>query len=565
MLTPLSPNLWDRTKAAHLLNRAGFGGPPEEIDSLTQNGMAFAIQRLVDGPSTPAPAPAPDWAQPRDRAAFREKIGAAMLAAAGATDVERQRIKREFGQEERRTQQQHITNLTDWWLQRMLTATDPLEEKLTLFWHGHFATSAVKVRDGYLMWRQNQTFRDYARGNFGTLAKAVSRDPAMLVWLDLQQSRPQHANENFARELMELFTLGEGNYTEKDVTESARAFTGYRIDPQNQSFRFAAREHDNTPKQFLGRTGNFDGDGIIDIILEQPACARYIAHKLWTFFASENPSPALVDALASSLRSNRYEIRPVLRQMFASAEFYSPEAVHSQIKSPVQWMIQTARVLGGEMPPPIQAIGALRSMGQMPFVPPSVKGWDGGKAWISTSTLLFRYNFAQAMLRGPAGGAGYGAKVRSLVKDDKKGAVDALLMAAMGGSGDIEGNAMNAAGAPAPASTPAGGKAFGAGVNGFEVIPLPASATAAAAAAIPPKPGYAHTRVDLQRLVPPNIRNDPDAILHTLTTRLFQGPVSARDSEAFNNYLKTANGKITDQTLLGLLHLMMSTPAYQLC
>ncbi len=173
---------------------------------------------------------------------------------------------------------------------------------MTLFWHGNFATSSQKVQDAYLMWRQNQTFREHARGNFGVLAKAMSRDPAMFVWLDLQQSRPLHANENFARELMELFTLGEGNYTEKDVTESARAFTGYRIDPRDQSFRFNPREHDASPKQFLGRTGNLDGDNIIDIILEQPACARYIARKLWTFFASENPSPALVDALAATLR-----------------------------------------------------------------------------------------------------------------------------------------------------------------------------------------------------------------------------------------------------------------------
>ncbi len=239
-------------------------------------------------------------------------------------------------------------------------------------------------------------------GNFGVLVKAISRDPAMIDWLDLRESRAAHPNENFAREVMELFTLGEGNYTEKDVTEGARAFTGYRIDPRDQSFRFDPREHDNTPKTFLGRTDVLDGDQVIDTILAQPACARYLARKLWTFFAYENPPPALVDALAATLRANRYEMRPVLHQMFTSQEFYSPGGDAHADQEPVQWIVQTARD-AGDRPArrgPLQA--ALRQMGQVPFYPPSVKGWDGGKAWISTSTLLTRYNLAGALLRSTA-------------------------------------------------------------------------------------------------------------------------------------------------------------------
>ncbi len=552
MLTPLSPKLWDRTKAAHLLNRAGFGGPPEEIDALTQNGMAYAIHRLVDGPATPAPAPAPEWAQPRDIAAYREQVRIAVMANPEADEAQRRQARRQIVQAERREQQQNLLDLTDWWLQRMVTASDPLEEKMTLFWHGHFATSAQKVHDAYLMWRQNQTFREFARGNFCALTKAVSRDPAMLVWLDLQQSRAKHANENFSRELMELFTLGEGNYSEKDVTEGARAFTGYRINPPDETFRLAERDHDAGPKQFLGRTGNFDGDGAIDIILDQPACARFIARKLWTFFASEHPSPALVDALAATLRSNRYEVRPALHQMFTSAEFYAPEVIRSQIKSPVQWMVQTARVFNGELPPPVQVFGALRSMGQMPFVPPSVKGWDGGKAWISTSTLLFRYNFAQAMLRGPAASAGRGGNVHAAIKGDRKGMFDNMMTAAMGGA-EESGAAMSSNAAAPPASS-----AFGAGINGLSVVPLPASTAS-------PNATVAHSRVDLQRLVPDALRADPAATVRALTVRLFQGPLPAKDSEAFSDYLKTVGSRITDDTLFGLLHLMMSTPAYQLC
>jgi uncharacterized protein (DUF1800 family) len=514
MLTPLSPDRWDRAKAAHLLNRAGFGGSPEEIDALAKAGFPAALSRLVDGPPTPPPAPAPDWAQPRDLVAFRQGMRekmTEMMAETPPTDDSpgRALVRKEFAQAERKTQVQHLLDLSGWWLDRMHDAEDPLAEKLTLFWHGHFATSSQKVRDGYLMWRQNQTFREHARGNFGALVKAMSRDPAMIQWLDLQQSRPQHANENFARELMELFTLGEGNYSEKDVTESARAFTGYRVDPRNQRFQFAFRQHDGTSKQFLGRTGNFDGDGIIDIILQQPACAQFIARKLWTFFAYENPSPAVTATLANSLRANKYEMRPVLRELFASAEFYSPQAMRTQIKSPVQWMVQTARMLDADLPPTFQMLNALRQMGQMPFAPPNVKGWDGGKAWISTSTLLFRYNMAGAFLKGAGPG-----------------------MFAAGGKGEKGGGgAMMAR------------LAMREGRN----------------------PDANRQRVDLQKLAPPELRADPAALVSALTMRLFQDPLTSKEQQTFVDYLKATGSSINDQSVRGVLHLMMSTPQFQLC
>ena len=232
-LLPLPPARWDRAGAAHLLNRAGFGGTPEAIDDLARLGLTGAVARMVHGPARPVPVLAPAWAQPQDRTAYREQVSdAALLAAVDsanpaalatmlAGDARRdpanlrqnltpdvRRAVQQVRREQRRNQQENLTDLVAWWLGRMASAADPLGEKLTLFWHGHFATGAQKVQDAYLMWRQNELFRRFARGPFGDLTKAVTRDGAMIFWLDLQQSRAQHANENFARELLELFTLG---------------------------------------------------------------------------------------------------------------------------------------------------------------------------------------------------------------------------------------------------------------------------------------------------------------------------------------------------------------------
>ena len=506
MLSPLPADQWDYAKAAHLLNRAGFGGTPANVDTLAKSGMAASIHYLIDGPATPVPAPAPDWAHPED---LRQERMDAMQQAqatipANADAATREKLMREAYKSKRKEQIEDLADLIVWWTERMRESVDPLEEKMTLFWHGHFATSYVKVKNAYFMWRQNQTFRENARGNFNTLVKAMTRDPAMIVWLDLRESRGAHPNENFAREVMELFTLGEGHYTEKDVTEGARAFTGYRIDPRNESFSFQPGEHDNTPKTMLGRSDILDGDQAIDTITAQPACARFIARKLWTFFAYEDPSDALVEALATTMRAHHYEMRPVLRQMFTSQEFYSAQAIREQIKSPVQWLVQTARELEVTLPPRGPLIGALKQMGQIPFSPPNVKGWDGGKAWISTSTLLTRYNLAGALLGT----------------------------------------------APTQKQFAPGGEMAG-GADGPQMAPtLPA---------MPPG------KVDARKLAPPDLRGDPVALVRSLGTRLFQGALSPKDEEAFSNFLKSEGDKVTDSSVIGLIHLMMSTPRYQLC
>src|SRR5256884_2051287 len=393
MFTPLPPQQWNYEPAAHLLTRAGFGGTPAEIEAGYGKGLEATIHDLVDASDDFANAQPPAWAHPRKIGKIRMEMRSKKISP-----KERKERKREFHDMEG----ENILDLRRWWLEQMLTSPAPLVEKMTLFWHGHFATSVQKVRDGYWMWLQNDTLRRNALGNFATLTKKISRDPAMMIYLDLQKSQKEHPNENWARELMELFTVGIGNYSEQDIRESARAFTGYRIDMTTQQFRFAPMQQDRRPKNFMDRTGALNGDEIIDILVNKPACAQFIGRKLWRFFVEDEPSPQMVDAIASSIRAHNYEMRPVLREIFSSAEFYSDRVMRTQIKSPIQYLIQTSKLLETQLPSPIVAQNAMRQMDQILFAPPNVKGWDGGKTWISTSTLLFRYNFASYLINGDA-------------------------------------------------------------------------------------------------------------------------------------------------------------------
>ncbi len=250
MLT-LPNSKWNEATAAHLLNRAAFGGTPAEIEALRKKGLAAAVRDFVEVRGETANVPPPMWVHPRNIQAQRMEIKAAKDRGENFQSKARQ-VRLMEGDE--------IVDLRRWWLDRMLNGPAPLLEKMTLFWHGHFATSAQKVQDAYWMWLQNDTLRRNAFGNFATLVKKISRDPAMMIYLDLQQSRKEHPNENWARELMELFTVGIGNYSEQDIRESARAFTGYRIDMTTQQFRFVPFQQDREPKSFMGKTGNLNGD-----------------------------------------------------------------------------------------------------------------------------------------------------------------------------------------------------------------------------------------------------------------------------------------------------------------
>lgn len=390
MLNALPEARWNFSTAAHLLNRAGFGGTPEQIEKLAAMGHQQAVDSLLNFDSVPDENARPEWAKPNPErfARYREMRK--------APPEEKQKMRRE----EQRRQREQVQQLRTWWIERMAGGARPLQEKLVLFWHGHFATSAQKVRNGYYMWRQNDIFRRHGAGDWLTLLTEVSKDPAMLIWLDQAQSRKQHPNENFAREVMELFALGEGNYTEKDITEAARAFTGWTLDRLNAEFTWRPAAHDPREKTVLGRTGRFNGDDVLKIIVQQPQAARFIVQKLWTFFASDEPSPALVGALAANFRKARNNFKPLLRTVFLSEEFYAPNVVRQQVKSPVQWLLGSVRMLEREPPPPQLCATMLRQLGQDLLLPPNVKGWDGGLSWINTNNLINRYNFASYLVLG---------------------------------------------------------------------------------------------------------------------------------------------------------------------
>lgn len=388
MLTPLDTRRWSLENAAHLLNRAGFGGTPEEIDALYRLGMEGAVDSLLAGAQGELPEEeTPPYIQPRNLEQERR---------------ERQKLDEEAKREQRRAMQKRdqreYLQFTGEWLRQMREGHAPLREKLALFWHGHFATSQTKVRPVVYLWMQKETFRRHAASDIPTLVKAMLCDPAMLVWLDGGSSRAHKPNENFAREVMELFTLGEGNYSERDVTEAARAFTGYRINPADQTFRFAPLQHDDGVKEVLGQQGRWTGEEVVDILCAQPACARFMAWKFLRYFVCDEPSSQWQEAVAEALVEGKMATAPMLRRLFMSAAFY--EERHRQIKAPVEWLVQCVKVLDVPQPPYNRAQNIMQQLGQVLYRPPNVKGWEGGKSWISTSTLLARYNIAGQLIHG---------------------------------------------------------------------------------------------------------------------------------------------------------------------
>ena len=287
--------------------------------------------------------------------------------------------------------------VANWWADRMVSTNRPLQEKLALFWHGHFASSEDKVRDYRKMLGQVALFQEHAAGNFATLLGAVSRDPGMLVYLDAGQNLKSRPNENFGRELMELFTMGVGNYTEEDLREAARAFTGWR--DNDLSFHIDEAQHDDSQKTFLGRTGPFGGQDVLNIILAQPATGNFIAGKLYRFLVRDDLSPQFQEKLGGLLRSNAYEIAPFLQTVFLSRDFYSPSSVGTHIKGPVELIVSTYRRLGLNATPGMPDFYSTSAdLGQALLSPPTVAGWSQGRAWITPGSLLARGNFARAVL-----------------------------------------------------------------------------------------------------------------------------------------------------------------------
>lgn len=409
-LAPIANSSWNYERAAHLLERAGFGGTPEQIAALAAMTPAAAVRSLVyfqdadnshlkpfvhSGIHDPGLEPFPP-----SRPATTEMAKATGEALGIKVKPEGNRrlqpvVNKFFYW--LRASVLETNRVSYWWADRMVNSNAPLQEKMALFWHGHFAINESKVRDYRKLLNELTLFHDMGTGSFRDLMVAVAQDPAMLSFLDAGVNVKGAANENFAREIMELFTMGVGNYSEKDIREAARAFTGWNYEDVN--FVVNDAEHDDGVKEFLGRSGNFDGVQIIDIIMEQDATAEHIAGKLYRFFVREDLSPALQAQLGDILRDADYEIAPLLETIFLSQDFYSNASVGTQIKSPVQLAVSTYRKLGLNEVPGVpdfnQSTGAL---GQSLFRPPTVAGWAGGRTWITPGLLLERGNFARDVL-----------------------------------------------------------------------------------------------------------------------------------------------------------------------
>ncbi len=370
--TPEEP--WDLRKVAHLHRRAGFGATRAELLRDLQSGPSAAVDNLLHPPKLPTEA--------------IEAIDSLRQTARTSSNIELLKVC---------------------WLNRIVHGPDSLREKLTLFWHGHFATSNKKVESVALMDGQNETLRARALGGFGPILEAIIVDPAMLVWLDGGTSKKDKPNENFAREFLELFTLGAGNYTERDIREAARAFTGWsRQDArgyrETPSFTRDPAQVDDGPKTFLGQPGRFGPADIVRIVLDRPEAATFLARKLYAFFVAETAGPAsdLIEPLAAEIKSHHFEIAPVVEIILRSRHFYSPREYRSRIKSPVEHSAGLVRMLEVPRPAlnPLALSAACDSQGQELFAPPNVAGWIGGQHWINSATLLERTNWSSDVIWG---------------------------------------------------------------------------------------------------------------------------------------------------------------------
>ncbi len=406
-LAEIRPNEFGEAEARHLLLRAGFGGTPRQIETLASWGPERSVDYLLTVEEVPYATPAADRFDANIMRPLTESERREYRAAQQRRDEDtlaRFRLER---QQRQRQDREQIRDVQRWWLERLIETPRPLEEKMTLFWHNHFATSYRTIENSYHMYLQNQFLRANALGSFSDLLHGIVRDPAMLAYLDNNDSRVGQPNENLSRELMELFSLGVGNYTENDIKEGARALTGYTF--EDDAFVFNHENHDKGNKTILGRRGNLDGEGFVNAILARPQCAEFIATRLYDFFAQHTATVSAQDAvavrrviqsLAGTLRANGYALRPTLRRLLLSRHFYHPAIVGNRIKSPTELIVGAVRSLNTPVRDMSVLLQAMDLMGQNLLHPPSVKGWDGGRSWINTSTIFVRQNALNFLLTG---------------------------------------------------------------------------------------------------------------------------------------------------------------------
>lgn len=387
--------LSESDKVAHLLRRFGLGASEAEVEYYGKDGLNGAINSLLNYEKV-------DEGFEYDPVSwFTEATSGRAAGAQKLKDSGIQALK--------------APQLQAWWYARLIKTRRPLQEKMTLFWHDHFATSAEKVTSAALMYQQNEILRKNATGKFKTILTQVSKDPAMLFWLDNQFNVKSHPNENFAREVMELFTLGIGNYTEQDIQEAARAFSGWTLAASGRrgtvnkngvlnakvTFSEGNKEHDEGVKTIFGSKGNFNGDDVIGILCSQPKAAWYLTWKIWEWFAYREPESEIIDRLAAKFFASGFSVKSLIRSVMESPEFYSEKAVRKVYKNPIDFTIASVRALGiGSMANPqvLAAAGITRnsckSMGMDLLFPPDVSGWDGGPNWISSATMVERIKWA---------------------------------------------------------------------------------------------------------------------------------------------------------------------------
>jgi uncharacterized protein (DUF1800 family) len=512
---PDAKNPWNLKWAGHLYRRAAFGANLPEMRAAVKDGLPATLDRLLRG------APGAD-----ERDAF--------LAVAG-----KQIAKKD-----------NIAELRGWWLYSMFHTQHPVREKMTLFWHNHFATSITKVQQVMLMYNQNQLLRKYALGSFRPMLLEISKDPAMLVWLDSNSNVKGRPNENYARELMELFSLGVGHYTEQDVRQAARAFTGWHT--EDDAFDFVPGFHDNDPKTVLGQRGNWNGDDIVRIVLQQPTCAEFLVAKLYRFFVSEtvHPPASFLKPLADSFRESDYDIAALVRRILGSQHFFSDYAYRKRIKSPVEYVLGAVRAAvpgvvqagsEGNLPfAPAVLVPKVEQMGQPLFAPPNVKGWPGGRSWLNTATVLARHNFAQMVASGKWQGYVPGLQFEAVER--AQAAAEAERLAA-------EEAAAAAQGKPgAPPKPPAAGSPI--------ARPLPKAPEE------PPPP----KELDPAGIVHQEKANDPSRAVGVLIDLLLQGDITPAARAKLTAFV--AEGKPKDRALdsriRAAVHAIMAMPEYEL-
>ena len=403
-LSPIDAQDWNYAKAAHLLERAGFGGTPEEVARYAAMTPQAAVRHLVRNKDVPNPLPAFDESDVHDPGLEPFPVSRPAATDRAKETGESMGVKVKPAGNRRlqpvadkffywlRASRLETHRMSYWWANRMLVTERPLEEKMALFWHGHFANSEEKIRDYRKLLKQIQLLQDKGTGNFRDLMVSVAQDPAMLAFLDAGVNVKGAPNENFAREIMELFTMGVGNYTEKDIREAARAFTGWNFN--DLTFVINPDRHDDSVKHLLGQSGNYDGVEVIDVILAQPVTADYLGSKIYRYFVRQEITPELRKQVGAVLRESNYELAPLLETIFLSKDFYSAASTGTRIKPPVEMVVGTYRKMGLKEVPGVPDFNDVtESMGQKLFFPPTVAGWANGKSWITPGLLLTRGNF----------------------------------------------------------------------------------------------------------------------------------------------------------------------------